>query len=482
MRLKDNTQRQIMLTPDVLNAIRPSLFAGQYNLLLGSGVSLDSFDRKGAQLKSAAELTTSLCGLKGVNPTTLLSRVSLLLNTDEIEQHITKPYSSCRAGETVKRLTSFVWRTAFTLNVDDALEAAYESVVHAKQEVESLNFDTNYKTPTSRSCLPIVHLHGFTREPEKTYVFSTSEYSRVTRGMNPWMHVLSEVIASEPFIVAGTSLNEPDLEYYLSGRTESSGRSNRGPSLFIEPFPDKITENLCQRHGLVLVRAKLADFLAWLLKEVGDPPSVTQLTVPSIQGVFKSALSAETQVSFFTCFELVRPVAQNPEGEVSPFHFGKAVRWSDLESSLDVPTNDELAIGAKARNFLNGGSKSVKVICVSAEPGSGMTTDIRRAAYNLAKEGQLVVNLIAKSAIDTKTTIAVLPLINRPVVLVIDGLADHATALRTVIAEIKPPPAATSNSPICGRVKIPQGERQEWTDCYAEGLAFARRLAASLRR
>ena len=43
-------------------------------------------------------------------------------------------------------------------------------------------------------------------------------------------------------------------------------------------------------------------------------------------------------------------------------------------------------------------------------------------------------------------------------------------------------PAATSNSPICGRVKIPQGERQERTDCYAEWLAFARRLAASLRR
>ena len=43
-------------------------------------------------------------------------------------------------------------------------------------------------------------------------------------------------------------------------------------------------------------------------------------------------------------------------------------------------------------------------------------------------------------------------------------------------------PAATSNSPICGRVKIPQGARQDWLDCYSEWLAFARRLAASLRR
>ena len=43
-------------------------------------------------------------------------------------------------------------------------------------------------------------------------------------------------------------------------------------------------------------------------------------------------------------------------------------------------------------------------------------------------------------------------------------------------------PVATSNSPICGQVKLPQGERQEWMDCYSDWLAFARRLAASLSR
>lgn len=46
----------------------------------------------------------------------------------------------------------------------------------------------------------------------------------------------------------------------------------------------------------------------------------------------------------------------------------------------------------------------------------------------------------------------------------------------------KLPPVATSNSPICGQVKLPQGERQEWMDCYSDWLAFARRLAASLSR
>ncbi len=52
-----------MLTIDLLNALRPSLFAGHFNLLLGSGVSLDSTDGRGNPLKSATDLTIELCEL-----------------------------------------------------------------------------------------------------------------------------------------------------------------------------------------------------------------------------------------------------------------------------------------------------------------------------------------------------------------------------------------------------------------------------------
>jgi SIR2-like domain len=425
-----------MLTNEVLSAFRTSLFAGHYNLLLGSGVSLDSTDSKGKLLKSASDLAADLCVLKDVPVNTPLARVANLLNKDEVEKYITSPYSFCRAGETVKRLTTFVWRTVFTLNVDDALEAAYATTTHTKQEIESLNYDTIYKTPTNKGHLPLVHLHGFTREPEKGYVFSTNEYGRITRGMNPWMHVLSELIASEPFIIAGTTLNESDLDYYLSGRTETSGRTNRGPSLFVEPYPNKITENLCSRHGLILVPAKLSEFLKWLVQAVGNPPTVAELIIPSHRGIFKKPPPPEVEVDFFTCFELVRPSTKNPEGEVSPFHFGRPARWSDLEAALDVPTDEEREFSAKARNLVGEIVPQIKMICAISGAGTGKTTQIRRAAYDLAKEGHLVFNLNAKSALDSENLVQILSAIDRPVVLVIDGVADHAPALRTLMLSV----------------------------------------------
>lgn len=72
-----------MLSHELIDSFKSSLFAGQYNLLLGSGISLDSLDKNGKNLKSASDLTKQLCEIKGVDINTPLSRVSLLLDADE---------------------------------------------------------------------------------------------------------------------------------------------------------------------------------------------------------------------------------------------------------------------------------------------------------------------------------------------------------------------------------------------------------------
>ena len=423
-----------MLSPENLALVRPTLYAGQYNLLLGSGTSVDSLGHDKKPLQSAAELAASLCRIKSVPESTPLASVSLLLSPEDINKHLTTPYSNCRAGETPKRITSFVWRSAFTFNIDDTLESAYETSTRRRQRPDSINYDANYRTVANLSNIPIVHLHGFVREPEKGYVFSVSEYARVTRGQNPWMHVLSELLASEPFVVAGTSLNESDLEYYLAGRTDHSGRKNRGPSLLIEPFPTILTEALCKRHDLILVKGTLAEFLKWFAEIAGAAPSVTELIVPSAEGLFERTFGPDAQVELFSSFELVKPAGPNAAGMVSPFFYGKAPSWSDLESRYDLPTADERALSAKVRNYLAADSKRPQVFCLISEPGAGKTTTIRRMSYELAKEGHVVLNLTGKLALDAENTQNAIVNLTRSAVIVIDNAADHASSILLILA------------------------------------------------
>ncbi len=424
-----------MLSSEYITPLRDALFSGKYNLLLGSGASVDSTSAK-KKLMSAGDLTKMLCDFKKVPDSTSLSRVSLLLTADEVEQYITKPYSNCKPGETARRVVRFTWNSIYTFNIDDSLETAYESTIGRRQHAVPLNYDDGYRTVSNKSQVPIVHLHGFTRQSEKGYVFSTSEYARVTRGLNPWTHVLSECLASEPFIVAGTSLNESDLEYYLSTRTERSVRTNRGPSILVEPFPNPITEALCKRHGFVLVKSNLSDFLNWLVTEFGQPPTVSQICIPSLEGLFDKTFSQENQVEFFSSFELIKPSAPNATGEPSPFLFGKAPRWCDLESDLDLPVALERVLREKMEHHVGGGNCYLKFFCVLSEPGSGKTTITRRTSYDLAKAGRTVLNLTGKLALDIQNTRLALSHLTRPVSIVIDNLADHASSVATILHDL----------------------------------------------
>jgi hypothetical protein len=426
-----------MLTESQLEEVKASLFSGQYNLLLGSGVSLDSFDRNKKQLIGVSELTEELCALKGARAGTTLARVSLLLSKEETKEQLTDRYIGCKPGETVSRLTNFIWKSVFTFNIDDTLEAAYETQQRPRQIVESLNYDTVYQSPANRSQLPIVHLHGFVREQEKGFVFSVAEYGRVTRGLNPWMHVLSELLASEPFIISGTSLNESDLEYYLGGRTEVSPRKNRGPSILVEPFPDAVTESDCQRHGLLLVKAKLNEFLRWLGDKLGAPPTVQELLIPAVTSIFHTPPTQLAQVAFFTDFYLVRPVASVPDSNPTSFFYGRPPSWHDLESGMDIPTVDESSLSRRARHFLDDPNSRRRVICVLSEAGSGKTTCLRRVAYNLAQQGQTVLYLNSKGDLDIDNAAICFGQIARPFVVVIDGLADHVSTVRALVTNSK---------------------------------------------
>jgi hypothetical protein len=427
-----------MLDGDAAVRVKDGLFAQKYNLLLGAGVSLDSTDRLGKALLRSEDLRQKLCNITGSRENSPLWRVAGLLTPHQIRTHITEQFFGSKAGPTLRLLTRFPWKTAYTLNVDDALENAYETEIGRVQQVVSVNYTRPFEAFRNPNELAAIHLHGFVRLPEDQYVFSLQEYVGLQRKLNPWVHTLSNLIVTEPFIIAGTSLFEPDLEFFFGHRASNSPVLARAPSLLIEPYPDAGTARDCERLGIQLVKATLAEFLEWTLANFGSPPTPLSLREPRHAPRTIGTNSIHTGTAFWHDFDFVPPAAKSSEKmplSVSPFIFGRAPSWDDVRNSRDVPLRGQLAITDEIRRW-QATSEVREVLCLEGFAGSGKSTDIRRALTELAQHGLQVFFLRARDGFDTESAAKYFSNVVDPILIGTESLAEHGDQLVELIGRL----------------------------------------------
>ena len=168
-----------MIAKEHMLNFRDTLLTGGYNLLFGSGISLDSQNKFGHYLRSTEKLRTDLCKLTGANRNTSLTRVYGLLKPEQVKSEIVEKYSHCRPGSTLKYLPHFLWRRLFTFNVDDVIEELYHNTSNIKQDIIPLNFNSSFEPTPEKNEIQTIHLHGWVKQPESGFVFSSSEYVRV---------------------------------------------------------------------------------------------------------------------------------------------------------------------------------------------------------------------------------------------------------------------------------------------------------------
>jgi hypothetical protein len=112
------------LTPSEKAALAASVRAGDYNLLLGAGVSLDSTNGDGVGLLSGNALRQRLCEVTQLSETTSLQRAASALTPSQIDVELTQRFSRCKSGPSAQPIPRFLWKRIFTLNIDDVLDEA----------------------------------------------------------------------------------------------------------------------------------------------------------------------------------------------------------------------------------------------------------------------------------------------------------------------------------------------------------------------
>jgi len=211
--------------------IAKHIYAGEYQLLAGAGISLDSVNINGENLLSGRELEGLIKNVKGVDGDYRLNDLYELLDEREVELFLTKGFTVYEPGKTTMKILNLPWRRIWTLNIDDALERGCDA---AGIDYKSINFNDIYSDVLPGE-LQIVHLHGFVGRSGDGYVFSLGEYSRILHTPRPWFEILAESISTEPFIICGTNFNEFDIEYYLGFMKDSIRPEAIPPSVYVNP-------------------------------------------------------------------------------------------------------------------------------------------------------------------------------------------------------------------------------------------------------
>jgi hypothetical protein len=253
------------------------------------------------------------------------------------------------------------------------------------------------------------------------------------------MHALSNQIRTEPFIISGTSLTEPDLEYYLGARAGGTESGRADISLLVEPNPDSGTEEDCRRFNLVLVRAALKDFAEWIEARFGAAPNLSSIRLPAQAVPYSTAPDADSETTFFEDFERVQLHGSEatPEPRVSSFYFGRPPTWGDIRARRDVPLKSQLALLDPAIRWSEQPRASQVIVGLGA-PGSGSSTSLKRIALDLVSRGRLVFYLRTKASPDLDAATNVIKGIDAPVILCFDNIAERVDFVRALLLRLGP--------------------------------------------
>lgn len=390
-------EEQFALTPHTIEAIRE----GQYTLLLGAGASLGAMSRNRQSLPSGATFAQEIVQGLGldISPDTPLAYVwDAAVHKSGSERALREKFCSprflgCKPAAYHHRIPSFAWKRIYTFNVDDVIPQAYNTTPAGLQHSVPIHFDDDYREADqiADEC-QVVYLHGSELFPDRPLVFGPPAYAAAVTRQHTWWHVFASSFLSEPYIVIGASLREPDFESYLAWKRRPL-LPLAAPSLYVSPSIDDAVRAICNRLGLTPVEMSGDDFLERLDAAVDQRAKISIRRAHSLQGLalLSTIKAIPALATLARQFVVVNDRTNWPTLNRPPERFfeGYSPSWSDLQTSHDVQLQISARIVDHVRRFFlpTAGAKALDLLCIEGTAGSGKTTVLMRSAVGISDIG-----------------------------------------------------------------------------------------------
>ncbi|MFZ2209066.1 MAG: SIR2 family protein [Porticoccaceae bacterium] len=422
-----------MLIPtDDLKAIADAVARGEYSLLLGAGASSGGTGGDQKPIPMAADLANQLIDefslptergsaslYEAYDAAGRRSSITGLSRDDYLKLRFTK----CTPPEWLRQLPQFVWHRIWTLNIDDTLQVAYKTTMSPRQELVGFNWIDRHTD--SHGSLQAVQLHGSALRPD-LLIFSILQYVRATTARHAWHRIFGDHMSQQPFIIVGARLtDEIDLAEILAEGT--TVRDNVGlPSLIVLKDVAPLARERLEASGLQVIQSTAQNFFAELLPYVQQ----AEARLAGTFGLQEASLNPCARV-FLSQFVELRLDAKPPLHRTD-FYSGFDPAWFDILDSLDARFHQTDEIVTSVNVASNAATSAQQIELLYGPMGTGKTTMMLRVARDLIARRCTPYIFRGDTVVDVEAARYWLQRLPKSVLL-FDGIADHATALNSLL-------------------------------------------------
>lgn len=183
-----------------------------------------------------------------------------LKKKDELKSYLIKRFQDVEPASFHYLLSKYPWKKIYTVNIDDLVEH-----ICYKNHIDFVVQNVSKEKPVKDE-LEYVKLHGCVNAPDEPLIFSKTEYDNLISSRLNFKHnnLISD-IQNENFIFVGASLDERDIDYYIS-QYENAGHFRRGKLFFIEPYPTLKLQMRVEKLEGTIIKWNAEEFLKFVEK------------------------------------------------------------------------------------------------------------------------------------------------------------------------------------------------------------------------
>lgn len=296
-------------------------------------------------------------------------------------------------SEGLRRIPLIRWAAIFTVNVDDSIERAYETVATRVQDLRPVALAEDVAANDIQIEISYYKLHGCLLKPESSLIFSHRDFTSAREKQLRLFSSLTTFLCEKPFVFIGFNLEDMDFnEIWESVKQYVGNVARTKPSFLVQPNPSSRTVQSLKVENVQVIDETANGFLAWLHDSISPhAPTVAgrvaSRTAPMREWVhnhLRITISSELADKLRQSCEIVGELGVSSQ-EIARNRLlrGYQPTWADIQTNIPITRDLTGSLFDEIENWL--AKPSPKIALLLGAAGYGKTTLLMQSAYRLSR-------------------------------------------------------------------------------------------------